>query len=104
MMPVIAAITTAPARASAPRWTLSAETQQKVDAVFDFIERDAPGCALGVVQDGALAYGRGYGLANLDWGIPLTTSTVFDIGSVSKQFTATALALLDLDGVLSLDD
>jgi CubicO group peptidase (beta-lactamase class C family) len=101
---LIAAVTTAPAPASAQRWTLSAETQQKVDAVFDFIERDAPGCALGVVQDGALAYGRGYGLANLDWGIPLTTSTVFDIGSVSKQFTATALALLDLDGVLSLDD
>jgi CubicO group peptidase (beta-lactamase class C family) len=101
---LIAAVTTAPLPASAQRWTLPAETQQKVDAVFDFIDRGAPGCALGVVKDGALAYGRGYGLANLDWGIPLTTSTVFDIGSVSKQFTATALALLDLDGVLSLDD
>jgi CubicO group peptidase (beta-lactamase class C family) len=101
---VIVYFTTAPTPASAQRWTLPAETQEKVDAVFDFIERDAPGCALGVVRDGALAYGRGYGLANLDWGIPLTTSTVFDIGSVSKQFTATAVALLDIDGVLSLDD
>ncbi|MEJ2207299.1 MAG: serine hydrolase, partial [Gemmatimonadota bacterium] len=51
-----------------------------------------------------LAYGRGYGLANLDWGIPLTTSTVFDIGSVSKQFTATAIALLEAEGTLSIDD
>ncbi|HSM61863.1 MAG TPA: serine hydrolase domain-containing protein [Longimicrobiales bacterium] len=86
------------------RWTLPAGLQERVDAVFDFVERDAPGCALGVVREGALVYGRGYGLANLDWGIPIGTSTVFDIGSVSKQFTATAVALLDMDGVLSLDD
>ena len=93
-----------PTPATAQRWTLAAETQRGIDEVFAFVERDAPGCALGVVQDGKLAYGRGYGLANLDWGIPLTTSTVFDIGSVSKQFTATAIALLDIDGVLSIDD
>jgi CubicO group peptidase (beta-lactamase class C family) len=57
-----------------------------------------------VIQDGRLAYARGYGLANLDWGIPLGPSSVFDIGSVSKQFTATAVALLEMDGVLSFDD
>ena len=77
---------------------------KKVDQVFAFIEADAPGCALGVIRDGRLAYGKGYGLANLDWGVPIGTSTVFDIASVSKQFTATAVALLDMDGVLSLDD
>jgi CubicO group peptidase (beta-lactamase class C family) len=93
-----------PAHLSAQRWTLPAEGREQVDSVFAFIDRDAPGCAVGVVRDGILAYGRGYGLANLDWGVPITTSTVFDIGSVSKQFTATALALLELDGVLSLDD
>jgi CubicO group peptidase (beta-lactamase class C family) len=76
----------------------------KVDQVFAFIEADAPGCALGVIQDGRLAYGKGYGLANLDWSVPIGTSTVFDIASVSKQFTATAVALLEMDGVLSLDD
>jgi len=92
------------ASAQAQRWILPADRRADVDSVFSFVERDAPGCALGVVQGGILAYGRGYGLANLDWGIPITTSTVFDIGSVSKQFTATALALLELDGVLSLDD
>ncbi|MDP2957493.1 MAG: serine hydrolase domain-containing protein, partial [Longimicrobiales bacterium] len=88
----------------AQRSTLPDSTRAKVDEVFAFVDRDAPGCALGVIQDGRLAYGRGYGLANLDWGIPITTSTVFDIGSVSKQFTATAIALLETDGVLSLDD
>jgi CubicO group peptidase (beta-lactamase class C family) len=93
-----------PAPAAAQRWTLPDSTQRQVDEVFSFVERDAPGCALGVARDGKLAYGRGYGLANLDWGIPLTTSTVFDIGSTSKQFTSTALALLEMDGILSLDD
>lgn len=94
----------APAPISPQPWTLAESVQRQIDEVFSFVERDAPGCALGVARGGKLAYGRGYGLANLDWGIPITTSTVFDIGSVSKQFTATALALLEMDGVLSLDD
>ncbi len=90
--------------ASAQRWTISEPIRAQVDSVFAFVARDEPGCALGVVRDGRIAYGRGYGLANLDWGLPITTATVFDIGSVSKQFTATAVALLAADGVLSLDD
>jgi len=99
---LLLATTTPPLEAQ--RWTLPRDVQTQVDEVFSFVDRDAPGCALGVIQDGKLAYGRGYGLANLDWGIPITTSTVFDIGSVSKQFTAAAVALLDVEGVLSLDD
>ena len=94
--------TTTPTQAQ--HWTLSAEVQTEVDEVFAFVDRDAPGCALGVIQDGKLAYGRGYGLANMDWGVPITTSTVFDIGSVSKQYTAASIALLDVEGVLSIDD
>ena len=94
--------TTTPTQAQ--RWTLPTSVQSQVDEVFTFVDRDAPGCALGVIQNGKLAYGRGYGLANLDWGIPITTSTVFDIGSVSKQYTAASVALLDVEGVLSIDD
>jgi len=90
--------------AQAQRWTLPTSVQSQVDSVFAFVDRDAPGCALGVIQDGQLSYGRGYGLANLAWGIPITTSTTFDIGSVSKQYTASAVALLDVEGVLSIDD
>jgi CubicO group peptidase (beta-lactamase class C family) len=84
--------------------TLPDSVRARVDQIFAFVDPDAPGCALGIIQDGQLAYGRGYGLANLDWGVPIGTSTVFDIASVSKQFTATAVALLEMDGVLSLDD
>jgi CubicO group peptidase (beta-lactamase class C family) len=56
------------------------------------------------VRDGELVYERGYGSANLDWRIPIGTDTVFYVGSVSKQFTAAAIALLALDGGISLDD
>lgn len=101
---LVFAATLAPGALGAQRWTLPDSVRHTVDSVFAFVGRDEPGCALGVIQDGRLAYGRGYGLANMDWQVPITTSTVFDIGSVSKQFTATAIALLDMDGVLSIDD
>jgi CubicO group peptidase (beta-lactamase class C family) len=65
---------------------------------------DSPGCAIGVVEDGELIYKRGFGQANLDHGIPITSRTVFDIGSTSKQFTAAAVALLAERDALSLDD
>jgi CubicO group peptidase (beta-lactamase class C family) len=81
------------------------ETRKKVDAVFAAWDRaDSPGCALGVVRGGELIYARGYGSANLEYGIPITPKTIFDIGSTSKQFTATAIHLLAQQGKLSLDD
>ncbi len=77
----------------------------RIDAVFsDFDRTGAPGCALGVVRDGRLAYARGYGMANLDHGIALGPRSVFRIASTSKQFTAAVLLLLARDGVLDLDD
>lgn len=76
-----------------------------VDAIFARWDRaDSPGCALGVIEDGELTYERGYGSANLDWQIPIATDTVFYTGSVSKQFTAAAVALLAQEGLISLDD
>ena len=68
-----------------------------IDAVFADIDPGAPGCALGVVGEGRLLYGRGYGLANLEHGIPLTTSSVFRTASVSKQFTGAVVALAAFD-------
>jgi CubicO group peptidase (beta-lactamase class C family) len=64
----------------------------------------APGFALGVVRDGKLAYARGCGEANLEHALPITSTTVFDIGSTSKQFTAACVLLLAQDGALALDD
>ena len=75
-----------------------------VDAVFaEYAGTDGPGCAVGVIRDGRLIGSEGYGMANLDHGIPNGPSTVFRIASVSKQVTAGAIALLALRGDLDLD-
>jgi CubicO group peptidase (beta-lactamase class C family) len=65
----------------------------------------SPGCAVGVERSGAPApLYRSWGMAELEHGIANTPATIFEAGSVSKQFTAAAVILLELDGVLSLDD
>ena len=100
----VALLTATSISATAQDLPLRDSIVEQIDQVFDFVQAGDPGCALGVVQNGRMAFARGYGLANLDWGIQVSPSTVFDIGSVSKQFTATAIALLDIDGVISIDD
>jgi CubicO group peptidase (beta-lactamase class C family) len=60
--------------------------------------------AVGVIVDGELVHARGYGMANLEHGIPITAKTVFRIGSTSKQFSALCMLLLENDGKVSLDD
>jgi CubicO group peptidase (beta-lactamase class C family) len=93
------------AAAQQPAVRLPADVTRRIDGVFARFDRaDAPGCALGVYRDGGIAYTRGYGLANLEHGIPIGPRTVFDIGSTSKQMTAMSIALLAKDGTLSLDD
>lgn len=77
----------------------------RIDSVFaEFDSDSSPGCALGVIRDGRIIHARGYGMADLENGTPITPRTVFDIGSTSKQFTAASIALLAADGKLSLDD
>jgi CubicO group peptidase (beta-lactamase class C family) len=76
-----------------------------VDALFASWDRPgSPGCALAVSRQGDLVYSRGYGFANLDYGIPVSPQTVFDVGSVTKQFVAASISLLELERKLSLDD
>jgi len=83
----------------------SDENARAVDRLFERWDRsDSPGCSLGIVRDGRLIYERGYGMANLEHAIPIDASTVFRIASVSKQFTAMAVLLLQQAGALSLDD
>ncbi len=78
---------------------------QQVDAVFaEFDHPGSVGCATGVARGGEFLYKKGYGFANLDWDIPITPTTVFYVGSVSKQFTAATIALLAHEGLVSLDD
>jgi CubicO group peptidase (beta-lactamase class C family) len=77
----------------------------RVDALFaPWNKPDSPGCSVGVSRDGAPVYEHGYGMANLDYGIPITPATVFHVASVSKQFTAMSVLLLAQRGQLSLDD
>lgn len=78
------------------------EAVDKVFAAFD--KPGSPGVALGVIRDGKLIYTRGYGEANLDFGAPLNSESVFYIASTSKQFTAACVLLLEGQGKISLDD
>lgn len=66
--------------------------------------QDRPGAVVGVYRDGELVSSAAVGLARLDPPTPLTTSTVFDLASVSKQMTAATLVLLAQEGMLELDD
>ena len=76
-----------------------------VDEVFsDLAKAGSPGCALGVYRDGKIVYRKGYGLANLEENVTITSESVFDIGSTSKQFTAASILLLEQQHKLSVDD
>lgn len=78
---------------------------RSVDRVFDaFRNTDSPGCAVAVSRNGTTVLERAYGMANLETGTPIQTSSIFHVASVSKQFTAAAILLLERDGKLSLDD
>lgn len=78
---------------------------EQIDAIFARYERgEQPGCAVGVGERGRAAFTRGYGVADLERGAPITRDSVFDIASASKQITAAVVYLLAADGRLSLSD
>lgn len=77
----------------------------RVDSIFSpYARPDAPGCAVSVMKAGKIVYARGYGMADVAHGIPLTPRTPLWAASTSKQFTALAVLLLEGDGKLRLDD
>jgi CubicO group peptidase (beta-lactamase class C family) len=80
------------------------DTASKVDAVFASWTRDTPGCAVGVAVNGAPVLAKGYGMADLEHDVSIVPETIFEAGSVSKQFTAASILLLARDGKLALDD
>ena len=83
----------------------AANSQQRVDQIFgDYAKPNSPGCALGVIQNGNFVYRKGYGMGSLELGIPLSPRSVFNMRSVSKQFTAASIVLAAEQGSLALDD
>lgn len=64
---------------------------------------DGPGAVLAILKDGRFLFRKGYGLANVEWGIPMPTDAVFPIASLTKQFTAVAIMMLKERGMVSLD-
>lgn len=81
----------------------------KADKIDDFVksqlaERHIPGAAIAVVKNGKVIKTKGYGVASVEFNVPVTTETVFEIGSVSKQITAAGIMLLVEDGKVNLDE
>jgi CubicO group peptidase (beta-lactamase class C family) len=84
---------------------IAEEPEKRADQLFyAYAEEGVPGGVVGVIQYGEVVFSKAYGLANLSHSIPYEVNTPTNIGSVSKQFTAMAILLLEQQGRLSLDD
>lgn len=85
--------------------SLPLDIEQQIDALFtDWDQPGHPGGSVGIMLDGEVVYAKGFGLASLEFGVPNTDSTLYNVASVSKQFTAYAMLLLQEQGEISLDD
>lgn len=77
----------------------------KIDAIFtEYQNKTGPGVAVGIIQNGKVIFKKGYGLANMEYDIPITSASIFDIASVSKQFAGLAISMLVQQGKISLTD
>ena len=97
--------TPAPASSATTNF-LPPEVSKKIDDATTKMLSDSgvPSASIAVVKDGKLAYTKAYGLADIAFHRPATTSMIYSIGSISKQFTAASILLLVEEGKLSLDD
>ena len=95
-------VAAATSRAQNPAPDSAARAVQKLFA--GWVDSTTPGCAVGVSRKGRALYEKGFGLANLETGTPITPRTVFEAASIAKQFTAMSVMLLARDGKLSLSD
>ncbi len=84
---------------------VAATPQKRVDQLMWALDRnDGPGVIVAVAKDGEIIYSHAYGMADLTHSIPLDEQTISNIGSISKQFTALGILLLQKQGLLSIDD
>ena len=83
----------------------AASLERRVDSLFsDFTKGVSPGAAVLVIRDGQVVLRKGYGYADLEHRVPITTSSVFDVASVSKQFAGLAVSMLVEQGKIGLKD
>jgi CubicO group peptidase (beta-lactamase class C family) len=80
------------------------DTLSQVDKILSQYKVTNPGCQLSIARNGKIIYSKAMGMADLERNVPLTTNSIIEAGSVSKQFTAAALLLLEQQGKLSLND
>ena len=80
------------------------DTVSKIETIFSKYQPDHPGCMLSISRNGQLIYSKAWGLADMERNVPLTTSSITEAGSVSKQFTAASILLLEQQGKLSIND
>ena len=85
---------------------LSPEIETKMTAAAQKVVSDSgvPSASVGIVENGQIVYTHAFGLARLQPPLPATAAMAYPVGSISKQFTATAVLLLQQDGKLSLND
>jgi CubicO group peptidase (beta-lactamase class C family) len=91
--------------AGAPQTVLGQSRNADVDRLFDaFVQPGEPGCSVAVMREGEVVHASAYGLADVAKQKRLSPGSVFNIASVSKQFTAFSILLLEAQGELSIDD
>ncbi|WP_232520980.1 serine hydrolase domain-containing protein [Flagellimonas nanhaiensis] len=78
--------------------------EKRVDSLFANLTTDTPGAALSVTIKGDIIFSKGYGSANLEYGIPIDVNSIFHVASISKQVTAYLILLLNQQGKLALED
>lgn len=99
LLPVFCLVLSFQAAAQSP----SADTLALIDKLFEDWNYETPGAAIAIGRNGEMLYNKAFGMANLEHSVKNTPETIFEAGSVSKQFTAAALLLLVMDGKISLD-
>ncbi|MEQ9590897.1 MAG: serine hydrolase domain-containing protein [Parvibaculaceae bacterium] len=83
--------------------TTATTVNASIDELFDGYSDSTPGCSIAASHNSEVIFSKSYGMANLEHNVPLTSLSVFNVASVSKQFTAAAVAMLILEGKLELD-
>lgn len=86
-----------------PKLATSQNIDSKVDSLYQ-LNSNQPGFSISVFKEDKIILEKQYGIANLDYNVPITNETVFDIGSIAKQFTAAAILLLENEGKLSIKE